>query len=286
MGWIGMLLKPREYDHRTPAELGEHYRVEKELASRLRTASGEQRRSMYRAVYDELYQLVPHHPQLTRKSSADLTQEAVIPQIRLLRQYLRPDCTVLEIGPGDCALSVALAQEARQVYGLDVSEEITHRNSLPSNFKLILSDGTSVPLPAGSVDVAYSNQLMEHLHPDDALEQLQGIWRALRPGGVYICITPSRLNGPHDVSRFFDLVATGFHLKEYTVGELNRLFRKVGFRKVHSLLGRKGTFVPVSLAPVLALEAALSLIPAKPRRSLALTLPCRAFLGVRLVATK
>jgi SAM-dependent methyltransferase len=281
-----MLLKPREYDHRTPAQLREHYEIEKALAARLRTATREQRRSLYRVVYDELYQLVPHHLQVTRKSSADLTQEAVAPQVRLLRRYLRPESTVLEIGPGDCALSVSLAQLARQVYGLDVSEEITHRSSLPSNFKLILSDGTSVPLPADTVDVAYSNQLMEHLHPDDALEQLQGIWRSLRPGGVYICITPNRLSGPHDVSRHFDLIATGFHLKEYTVGELNRLFWKVGFRKVHSLLGRKGVFAPMPLAPVLALEAALSMMPAQGRRSLALTAPCRALLGVRLVATK
>jgi SAM-dependent methyltransferase len=285
-GYIGMLLRPREYDHRTPVELREHYEIEKELASRLRTATGEQRRSMYRALYDELYHLVPHHPQVTRKSSVDLTHEAVVPQIRLLRQFVQPESTVLEIGPGDCALSVQLAQQARQVYGLDVSEEITYRSSLPSNFKLILSDGTSVPLPPGSVDVAYSNQLMEHLHPDDALDQLQGIWRALRPGGVYICITPSRLNGPHDISRFFDLVATGFHLKEYIVGELNRMFRKVGFRKVHSLFGRKGVFIPMPVAPVLALEATLHLLPAKARRLLALTLPCRALLGVRLVATK
>jgi SAM-dependent methyltransferase len=281
-----MLLKPREYEHRTPAQLREHYEIEKELATRLRTATRAQRRSLYREVYDELYQLVPHHPQVMRKSSADLTQEAVAPQVRLLRQYLRPESTVLEIGPGDCALSVSLAQLARQVYGLDVSEEITHRSILPSNFKLILSDGTSVPLPADSVDVAYSNQLMEHLHPDDALEQLHGIWRSLRPGGVYVCITPNRLNGPHDVSRHFDLVATGFHLKEYTVGELNRMFRKVGFRKVHSLLGRKGVFAPMPVAPVSALETALSLLPPKARRQVALTAPCRAFLGVRLVATK
>jgi SAM-dependent methyltransferase len=281
-----MLLKPREYDSRTPAQLLEHYQIEKELATRLRTAPRGQRGPLYRAVYDELYQRVPHHPQLTRKSSPDLTQQAVAPQVRLLRQFVGPQSRVLEIGPGDCELSVSLAQLASQVYGLDVSEEITSRSSLPSNCKLILSDGTSVPLPADSVDVAYSNQLMEHLHPDDALAQLQGIFRCLRPGGVYICITPNRLNGPHDVSRHFDLVATGFHLKEYTAGELTRLFRKVGFRRVHSLVGRKGVFVPMPLWPVLALEAGLSLMPVKARRTVALTAPCRALLGVRLVATK
>jgi SAM-dependent methyltransferase len=281
-----MLLRPYQDEPRTPAQVREHYEIEKQLAERLRRATRDERRSLYRTLYDELYQRVPHHPQITRKSSAGLTHDAVAPQLRLLRQYLRPESTVLEIGPGDCALSVELAQQARQVYGLDVSEEITHRAALPSNFKLILSDGTSVPLPADSVDVAYSNQLMEHLHPDDALEQLQGIWRALRPGGVYICITPNRLNGPHDVSRHFDPIATGFHLKEYTVGELCRMLRNVGFRKVHGLVGRKGVFIPAPVAPMMVLEAVLSVMPPKTRRLVALTLPCRAFLGVRVVGTK
>ena len=281
-----MFLRPRQIEHRAPALLRQQYEVERELADRLRRATREQRRSLYRSVYDELYQRVPHHPQLARKSSVELTREALGPQLRLLQPYLRPETTLLEIGPGDCALSVAVAGQVRQVYGLDVSEEITQQVSLPSNFKLILSDGTSVPLPPSSVDVAYSNQLMEHLHPDDALEQLEGVSRALRPGGVYICITPNRLNGPHDVSRYFDSVATGFHLKEYTVGELSHLFRKVGFRKVQVLLGRRGACVPAPAAPVAAGEMVLGLLPPRARRAVGLTLPCRAFLGINLLGTK
>lgn len=280
-----MLLRPRGKEQRTPALLRQHYEVERELSDRLRHATREQRRTLYGPVYDELYQRVPHHPQLTRKSSAELTREGLGPQLRMLRPYLRPETTVLEIGPGDCALSMALAERVRQVYGLDVSEEITHRVSLPSNFKLILSDGTSVPLPPDSVDVAYSNQLMEHLHPDDALEQLEGIWRALRPGGMYICITPNRLSGPHDISKYFDSVATGFHLKEYTSGELSRLFREVGFRKVQTLLGRRGACVRAPVAPVVAGEVVLGLLPPRARRAFARTLG-RAFLGIRLLGTK
>lgn len=270
---------------RPPALLRQHYEVERELADRLRSATREQRRWMYGSVYDELYQRVPHHPQLTRKSSPELTLQGLGPQLRILRPYLRPETTVLEIGPGDCALSMALAPRVRQVYGLDVSEEITRRVALPSNFKLILSDGTSVPLPPDSVDVAYSNQLMEHLHPDDAMEQLAGIWRALRPGGVYICITPNRLNGPHDVSQHFDSVATGFHLKEYTVAELSELFRTVGFRKVQVLLGRRGACVPVPVPPVVAGEFALRLVPSVARQVVGRTVG-RVFLGIRLLGTK
>jgi SAM-dependent methyltransferase len=276
---------PRRTESRSPALLRQHYEVEKELADRLRHATREQRRSLYGLVYDELYQRVPQHPQLTRKASPELSRAGLVPQLRLLRRYLHPETVVLEIGPGDCALSFALAEQVRQVYGLDVSETITQRVSLPSNFKLILSDGTSVPLPPESVDVAYSNQLMEHLHPDDALEQLEGIWRALRPGGVYICITPNGLSGPHDISAHFDSVATGFHLKEYTVAELSRLFRKVGFRKVQTLIGRQGVCIPAPVAPVVGGEAILRLLPPGPRRALGRTVG-RAFLGIRLVGTK
>lgn len=281
-----MLLKAGHVETRSLVEVREHYEIERELADRLRRATRDERRSLYRSTYDELYQRVPHHPQLTRKSSAELTRDAINPQVRLLRGFVGPETTLLEIGPGDCALSVALAPLVRRVYGLDVSEEITQRSDLPANFKLILSDGTSVPLPPDSVDVAYSNQLMEHLHPDDALEQLQGIGRALRPGGVYICITPNRLNGPHDVSKHFDPVATGFHLKEYTVTELRRMFLEVGFRKVQTLFGRRGYFTRIPVAPAVALEAALTLMPWRARRLVALTAPCRAFLGARIVGTK
>ena len=276
---------PIRIERRSPYLLRQHYEVERELADRLRHATREERRSLYGPVYNELYQRVPQHPQLTRKSSAELTRAALAPQLRILGPYLRPETTVLEVGPGDCSLSMVLAQRVRQVYGLDVSEEITQRVSPPANFKLILSDGTSVPLPPDSVDVAFSNQLMEHLHPDDALEQLEGICRALRPGGIYICLTPNRLSGPHDISQHFDSVATGFHLKEYTVGELSRLFRTVGFRRVQALLGRRGSCVPVPVATVVAAEAILGLVPLGARRALGRTVG-RAFLGIRLLGTK
>jgi hypothetical protein len=108
----------------------------------------------------------------------------------------------------------------------------------------------------------------------------------LRRGGAYICVTPNRLNGPHDVSQHFDPVATGFHLKEYTVGELTRLFRRVGFRKVQALLGSRGIFVPAPVGPIIAGETVLSFFPPRARRALGRTLPARGFLGIRLLGLK
>ena len=103
--------------------------------------------------------------------------------------------------------------------------------------------------------LAYSFQVMEHIHPDDALEQLRNLFAALAPGGSFFCVTPNRLNGPHDVSKFFDLEARGFHLKEYTITELEALFREVGFRKVEARLRFGGRLRAVPLGFVEGLRA-------------------------------
>jgi SAM-dependent methyltransferase len=272
-------------NQRTPEKIREHYEIEKQLAQRLRNSDRQERRTLYTCLYDELFASVPHHPQLTRKSSPAESAREVAYQIRHLQSFLKRDTVFLEIGPGDCALSFKVAKLVKTVYAIDVSEKITKNLAHPPNFKLVLSDGTSIPIPANSIDVAYSNQLMEHLHPDDALEQLRNIYDALAPGGIYICITPNRLYGPHDISRHFDTVATGFHLKEYTVTELDHLFRATGFSRVR-------TFVPVKelrvFLPVFAVklcEKALSALPHSLKRSLASSWLGEKLLGIRLVGS-
>ena len=271
---------------RTAQQLREHYEIEKQLAAKLRIASRQERRHLYAAVYDELYQRVPHHPQLTRKSSPRETVAAVSWQMRFLGRFLDSDTTFLEIGPGDCALSFEVAKLTRKVYAVDVSEEITRSALPPDNFQLILTDGCSIPLPRESVDVCYSNQLVEHLHPDDAVEQLKNIVQVLAPGGVYICITPSRLTGPHDISRYFDTVATGFHLREYTRTELSDLFKTVGFSRISGYVGVKGRYLRVPVLPITWCEELLSALPATLRRTIGDRLPLRLLLESRLVGTK
>jgi SAM-dependent methyltransferase len=281
-----MAQEPTKDKYRTIEQLREHYEIEKELAYKLRIASKQERRYLYSSLYNELYLRVPIHPQLTRKSSPLETTQAVSSQMKFLRPFLKKNITFLEVGPGDCALSVEVTKFAKQVYAVDVSDEITKGLTRPPNFHLVLSDGSSVPVPQSSVDVAYSNQLMEHLHPDDAFEQLENIYNALIPGGVYICITPNRLNGPHDISRFFDEVATGFHLKEYTTLELSGLFRKVGFSQVRVYIGAKGKYIRLPTFPIVLYETLLDKLPYTLRKTIVRILPFRLLLGIRLVGIK
>jgi SAM-dependent methyltransferase len=273
-------------DGRTLAQLREHYEIEKELADRLRKSSRTERQSLYSTVYDEMFRRVPLHPMLLRKQSPEMTQRTVNGQMSFIKPFLKKDCTFLEIGPGDCSLSFEIANIVRMVYAIDVSSEITRVERQPSNFSLKLTDGSSIPLPAKSVDVAYSNQLMEHLHPDDALEQLKDIYRVLNYHGVYICITPNRLSGPHDISAKFSQIAEGFHLKEYVTAELITLFKRVGFSNVKIYVVKGGRYICIPCVLVAFYEGIFSWLPHTLRRSLSKRRPFSSMQNIRIIGVK
>ena len=274
----------RARDPRTAAQVREQYEVERELGNRLREAPPHERPALYRSVYDELFRRVPHHPMLTRATSDQ--HQRLNWQLGLLSPFLDRQVTYLELGPGDCTLAFAVAKHVKMVYAVDVSETITGAADAPQNFKLVLDGGSGLIVPADTVDLVYSNQLMEHLHPDDAADQLRHVLRALTPGGAYVCVTPNRLSGPHDISGAFDTVATGLHLREYTVTELSALFLRAGFAKTRVYVGGNGRYWKWPTFPVMVFERVLQLLPGRLRRAIAGTGIMRSLIGVRLVGFK
>ena len=280
-----MLHKSMKDEIRTEEQLRKDYEIEKELASRLRNASRQERGFLYASLYNEMYERTPLHPQLIRKSSPELIAGSVSTQMMFLNRFLSKHATFLEVGAGDCELSIEVAKRVRQVSAIDVSTEIAKGLTLPHNVDLVISDGSSIPVPPNSISVAYSNQLMEHLHPDDAFEQPQNIYRSLIPGGLYICITPNRLSGPHDISKYFDRVATGFHLKEYTTSELAMLFQTVGFSSSDAYVGAKGMYIGFPHAFGRLFKTWLDRLPFSSRSQIARS-PLRVLLGIKLVGMK
>ncbi|MBW4535437.1 MAG: class I SAM-dependent methyltransferase [Pleurocapsa minor HA4230-MV1] len=281
-----MIKKLKKSDHGTPEQIVEHYQLEKKLADKLRNSSREERAELYTEVYDELFTNIPYHSQLTRKADDKSRQISVYKKLQLLKHYLKPDSTFLEVGPGDCSLSLAVCQQVKQVYAVDVSSEVTENNHHPENFKLIISDGVSIPVATNSVTIAYSDQLMEHLHPDDAFLQLQNIYQSLAESGIYICITPNRLSGPHDVSKYFDETATCFHLKEYTVTELINLFSQVGFINIKVSFGFRGVYLQPPLFIYQWTENFLNAVPFVIRNKLTSNILVNNFLGITIIAKK
>jgi len=252
---------------RSAEQLRQHYEVEKELAVRLRAASRQERPGLYQAVYDELFRRVPDHPQVTAPKRASHGNK-VSSQLRLVKPLLTPGGTFMEIGGGDCALSFQVAPLVAKAYGVEVTDQLVPRPA-PANFQVVLSEGSRIALPANTVDLAFSFSVAEHIHPEDFIEHVAEVYRVLKPGGVYFCVTPNRVLGPHDISQYFDDVATGLHMKEYTNGEMARLFRDAGFRAIWVEKRLKPVRVRLPVAAFRAVEAILDRLPRGLRRRLA-----------------
>lgn len=260
-----------------------HFVLERELSDRLRCAPPGARSSVYRDVYGRLFATLPDHPQ--HRSSADAAARAHV-QLRWIEADLCRDHIFLEIGCGDAAIAFAVAGGVGTAYGLDVTDALIDFAKAPKNFKFLPTGGVEISLPTDTVDIAYSYQLMEHLHPDDAIDQLKEIYRVLKPGGRYFCITPSRVTGPHDVSGYFGYDATGLHLKEYDYGVMRELFRRTGFRNFSCAALVRGRRIRLPYQLIRAAECSLLSLPPLLRASLTSSGPARAVLGLTVVAVK
>lgn len=261
----------------------EHYTIERELADRLRAAAPDQRARVYGEVYDELFRSIPDHPQLSI-DAAERKRE-VLRKLKFVSRFLNKDSCLMEIGAGDCAFSINASPLIRRGIVVDVSQVIVSAAAEVVNLEIVISDGVSLPVKPKSVDVAYSDQLMEHLHPDDAQAQLVNVAKAVRPGGVYVCITPNRISGPHDVSRGFDNIATGLHLREYDGREIRKMFLDVGFRKVMFYAGGRGHYIRMPVSAVLLIEAVFEHLPRAVRNRIP-GLVSYVILGLNVVAMR
>jgi len=215
---------------RSPERVRHHYEVERELAARMRGATRETRTELFKTLYTELFERVPDHPRLTRRETMQESEANTEKQLRLLEPHFRDrEATLLEIAPGDCRLGYAASALCENVIGVDISDQRAADEQSPVNFQLIVYDGYELDLPDESVDIAFSYQFLEHLHPDDVEPHFDLIYRLLKSGGVYVFDTPHRYSGPHDISRFFGDSLDCFHFQEWTYREMRVLAEKHGF---------------------------------------------------------
>ncbi|MER9082604.1 methyltransferase domain-containing protein [Mesorhizobium sp. M0199] len=267
-------------DTRPPERLIAHYELERRLADRLRAASRDERSRIYAEVYSELFNSLPDHPQ---KAAVGSRPNRVAKQVRALKPLMGRGEVYLEIGCGDASLPFALSGNTREVLGLDVTDALVDFAAAPTNFRFLKTHGVDIPLADNSVDLAHSDQLMEHLHVEDAEAQLREIHRVLRPGGHYVCTTPSGVTGPHDISVFFDEVATGMHMREYDYRSLRTLTLQAGFRRIEFPLVVAGYWLAKPPYRLLhGIERALQWLPARLRRNQLASV----LMGITAVATK
>lgn len=270
-------------ESRSPERLLAHYLLERELSDQLRRATREVRSLMYTKVYNELFQSLPDHPQQASRQGSGTRKDA---ELRCISPHLQPQNVLIEVGCGDGALGMAAAKRVRKAYGVDVTDTLIDYNVAPPNFRFLRTSGIDIPLAAEEADFAYSNQLLEHLHPEDAADQLRDVFRVLKPGGRYMCITPSRVTGPHDISAYFDYEARGLHLQEYDYSTLRKLFRTAGFRSFSCFALIRGRQVNLPYTAVRLVERLLLSLPAHIRAWLTRPSMMQKLLGLNFIATK
>lgn len=201
-----------------------HWDLERRLTRELRASSPATRWETFDGAYTELYRALPWL-RASEQSAGDSTEWSIWPA--LVGPAPR---RLYEVGSGEGALARYLASVGYVVRATEITLDRGDRADEAVSWGQ--TDGVHLDRfePAGSFDAVLSNQVLEHLHPDDLDTHLRSAWLLLRPGGRLVFATPHAYTGPHDVSRVFGrLEPEGMHLREYTYAELVAAVRRAGF---------------------------------------------------------
>jgi 2-polyprenyl-3-methyl-5-hydroxy-6-metoxy-1,4-benzoquinol methylase len=150
---------------------------------------------------------------------------------------------LFEVGFGSGQLLKMVSDWGHPVAGLEVAGQL-HRSACdllaPSQRKnLLLGNFLTADLSdhIGRYGIVYWNDVFEHIPVDEIGEYLTRIRSLLVAGGQLVTITPNWHMRPSDVTGDFlppRSEATGFHLKEYRLGEVRDLLITAGFSRVQS----------------------------------------------------
>ena len=273
-----MRLKYPLPEDRTYEQIKNHYEVEKAIAERLKNSSREGRKQIYKNMYDELFGKVPDHPRLVYRDDKKNIQEASAKTFEIIEKFVDENTIFAEFAPGDCNFAYFACGRVKQVYAIDISRQSSGTREEPENFSLIIYNGYDLDMPDGSVDVVFSDQLIEHLHPEDVEYHFDLVKRILRKGGIYIFRTPHAYFGPWDISRYFSDEPEGFHLKEWTYNNLEEIITKLGYSNVYGYKKIGQRFVILLPLYLKIMEKLLAILPIKMRRRIS-----RPFLPMKLI---
>ncbi len=102
------------------------------------------------------------------------------------------DKTALEIGHGGGRILAAACRHFKHVIGVDVHEcndqvSVVLQEQGIRNAQLLVSDGTTIPVPSASVDCVYSFIVLQHVERFAVFQAyLRETFRVLKPGGVAV----------------------------------------------------------------------------------------------------
>jgi cyclopropane fatty-acyl-phospholipid synthase-like methyltransferase len=278
----------------------QHWEMEKALTKQLLNSTPQSRGEIFEKCYTDLYESLPWLNALVQQTEKVTRTEDFEEWKALIGQ---PPRRIYEIGSGKGEMIHYLAQHGYQCVGTEVTHERGHKHAADHlNLTWEITDGVHLDkfTSRKSYDVVLSDQVIEHLHPDDISIHFQSVLKILKDGGKYIFRTPHAHQGPSDLSKVFGCdKPMGMHLKEYTFAEMNEALRLSGFDKIGSVLrvpnrvqnlfGR--IFIPQMsykyLKYLIKIESAIAILPLQSmRRSMNGLLRYPIFSTIFMVAQK
>ena len=255
-----------------------HWELEKQLTDDLLSSTPQNRWETFERSYTRLYSDLEWLNRFAGQSRpADVAHHRHMKWCAAIGSP--PPLALYEIGSGKGELMTFLSLRGYLCKATEITRERGEKHSgtgMP-NLSWGVSDGVHLERfeSAARYDVVVSDQVLEHLHPDDIEAHLRGVHQILKPGGRYIFSTPHRFSGPHDVSRVFKCdKPLGMHLKEYTYHDFLTALREVGFKRayyafipVRNAMGKR-FFGALYLRTLVTVEDLLSFVPTHKLRRL------------------
>jgi len=155
---------------------------------------------------------------------------------------LMPPMTIADLGAGEGAFALLLAQRARKVIAVDnsakmieVGREQARKNGV-KNIEFRLGDMEEVPIKGGAVDLVFFSQSLHHaLHPERAIAETM---RILSPGGRVVILDLVQ----HRFEEARELYADEW--LGFSEAELEAMLERAGFRNVQTSIVHKETETP------------------------------------------
>ncbi|MBJ7329210.1 MAG: methyltransferase domain-containing protein [Solirubrobacteraceae bacterium] len=211
-------------------DLRRHLVVELDVTRELLASTPETRRETFAAGYERIYR------ELWWFNAIESAEASAPVDIRnWVAMIGSAPRRVYEVGAGEGRLARTLARAGYDVTATDISAARGGARDDEPGLRWEETDGINLHEHAetGAYDAVISDQVVEHLHPDDLVPHLRNARRLLRPGGCYAMRTPHGPSGPYDSSAAFGFPeALATHLREYDFRSRVAAFHAAGYTAV------------------------------------------------------